>query len=107
MSQENDFDQEFEVLVDEEVELKEPPMYQVVLLNDDYTPMDFVIDILQMFFAMNYDKAYEVMMAVHQKGKGVCGVYSRDVAETKAHMVCQHAQENEHPLQCVIEAVSL
>ncbi len=83
--------------------LKRPPMYQVVLLNDDYTPMEFVVDVLERFFAMDREKATRVMLAVHTQGKGVCGVFSRDVAETKAAQVNQYSRQNEHPLMCEIE----
>ena len=83
--------------------LKRPPMYKVVLLNDDYTPMEFVVEILQTFFAMDREKATRVMLMVHTQGKGVCGVYSRDVAETKAAQVNAYSKQNEHPLLCEIE----
>ncbi|TVZ39193.1 ATP-dependent Clp protease adaptor protein ClpS [Alteromonadaceae bacterium 2753L.S.0a.02] len=84
--------------------LKKPPMYKVVLLNDDYTPMEFVVHVLEVFFNMNREKATHVMLTVHTKGRAVCGVYSRDVAETKAMQVNQFARQNEHPLLCEIEA---
>jgi len=84
--------------------LKRPPLYKVVLLNDDYTPMEFVVDVLQRFFSMDREKATRVMLAVHTQGKGVCGVFSRDIAETKAAQVNQYSRENEHPLMCEIEA---
>ncbi|MDY6890491.1 MAG: ATP-dependent Clp protease adapter ClpS [Pseudomonadota bacterium] len=85
--------------------LKRPPMYRVVLMNDDYTPMDFVIEVLMIFFGMDQEKATQVMLAVHTQGKGVCGVYSRDVAETKATQVNQYAREHKHPLLCEVESV--
>ena len=85
--------------------LKRPPLYKVVLLNDDYTPMEFVIDVLQEFFSMNREKATQIMLAVHTTGKGTCGIFSRDVAETKSAQVNQYAQDNEHPLVSIIEAV--
>jgi ATP-dependent Clp protease adaptor protein ClpS len=85
--------------------LKKPSMYKVVLLNDDYTPMEFVIEVLMLFFGMNQEKATQVMLAVHTQGKGVCGVFSRDVAETKAAYVNQYSRENKHPLLCEVEAV--
>ena len=84
--------------------LRRPPMYKVVLLNDDYTPMEFVVEILERFFSMDREKATRVMLAVHTQGKGVCGVYSRDIAETKAAQVNQYSRQNEHPLLCEIEA---
>ncbi len=89
---------------EEKPKLKRPPMYKVVLLNDDYTPMEFVVDILERFFTMDREKATRVMLEVHTKGKGVCGIFSRDVAETKAAQVNQYSRENEHPLMCEIEA---
>ncbi len=84
--------------------LKQPPMYKVVLLNDDYTPMEFVVEILQMFFGMNREKATQVMLAVHTGGKATCGIFTRDVAETKSAQVNQYAQDNQHPLVSDIEA---
>jgi len=86
-------------------ELKRPPMYRVVLMNDDYTPMDFVVEVLMIFFNMNQEKATQVMLSVHTQGKGVCGVFTRDVAETKAAQVNQYSRENKHPLLCEVETV--
>lgn len=83
--------------------LKQPPLYKVLMLNDDYTPMDFVVLVLKMFFAMTSEKATEVMLHVHTRGVGVCGVYTRDVAETKAAQVTEYAKENDYPLRCTIE----
>lgn len=85
--------------------LKRPPMYRVILVNDDYTPMDFVINVLESIFCMDREKATRVMLQVHTEGKGICGIYSRDVAETKAAQVNQYARDNEHPLLSEIEAV--
>lgn len=85
--------------------LKRPPMYKVVLLNDDYTPMEFVVEVLQLFFSMNREKATQIMLAVHTNGKATCGIYVRDVAETKSVQVNQYAREHEHPLVSEIEAV--
>lgn len=85
--------------------LRRPSMYKVVLLNDDYTPMEFVVETLEIFFGMSREKATHVMLTVHTKGKAVCGIYTRDIAETKAAQVNQYAKENEHPLLCEIEAV--
>lgn len=84
--------------------LKQPPLYKVVLLNDDYTPMEFVVEILETFFHMTREKATQVMLTVHTQGKGVCGIYTRDVAETKAAQVNQYSRENQHPLLAEIEA---
>lgn len=85
-------------------QLKRPPMYKVVMLNDDYTPMEFVVEVLQLFFNMDREGATRVMLTVHTKGRAVCGVFTRDVAETKAAQVNRYARENEHPLLCEIEA---
>lgn len=85
--------------------LKRPAMYQVVLLNDDYTPMEFVVEILILFFNLDQEKATQVMLSVHTQGKGVCGVFTRDVAETKAALVNQYARDNNHPLLCEVEQV--
>ena len=84
-------------------QLKKPPLYAVVLLNDDYTPMDFVIEILQQYFALNLDQATQVMLTVHYEGKGVAGIYPRDIAETKANQVNNYARSQGHPLLCQIE----
>ena len=85
--------------------LKRPSMYKVVLLNDDYTPMDFVVDVLESFFSMNREQAVKVMLQVHNQGKGVCGIFTRDIAETKAAQVNQYARDSQNPLLCEIEAV--
>ena len=84
-------------------ELKRPPLYAVVLMNDDYTPMDFVIEILQQYFALNLDQATEVMLTVHYEGKGIAAIYPRDIAETKANQVNNYARSQGHPLLCQIE----
>lgn len=86
-------------------QLKPPPLYKVVLLNDDYTPMEFVVEILEVFFNMNREKATQVMLTVHTQGKGVCGIFTRDIAETKASQVNQYARENQHPLMADTEAL--
>ncbi|KOR29959.1 Clp protease ClpS [Achromatium sp. WMS1] len=85
--------------------LEQPPLYNVVLLNDDYTPMGFVVLVLQRFFYMSQKKAEQVMMEVHTKGIGVCGVYTRDVAETKSREVNRYSRSNQHPLLCAIEKI--
>ncbi len=92
-----------EALASEELKLKPPPLYRVVLLNDDYTPMEFVVDVLRRFFGMNTETATRVMLKVHTEGKGVCGVYPKEIAETKAIQVNEHARASEHPLLCDIE----
>ena len=83
--------------------LAQPPLYKVVLINDDYTPMDFVVDVLRVFFSMNVEKATQVMLKVHTEGKGVCGVFSKDVAESKAAQVNDYSRECEQPLLCSVE----
>jgi ATP-dependent Clp protease adaptor protein ClpS len=83
--------------------LKRPPMYKVIILNDDYTPMEFVVHILERFFGMNREKATQVMLAIHTRGSAVVGIFPRDIAETKSEMVNQYAQENHHPLLSKIE----
>ena len=83
--------------------LSEPPKYRVLLLNDDYTPMDFVVEVLQRFFSMNLETATRVMLRVHTQGSGDCGVFSRDVAETKVHQVNEFSRANQHPLLCTME----
>jgi ATP-dependent Clp protease adaptor protein ClpS len=88
------------VLLPEETKLKPPPLYRVILLNDDYTPMEFVVEVLQTFFGMNIETATRVMLKVHTEGKGV---YPREIAETKAVQVNEHARAAEHPLLCDIE----
>ena len=82
---------------------KPPMLYKVVLFNDDYTTMDFVIEVLQIFFAMNRERATQVMLKVHQEGSAVCGVYPRDIAETKVAQVSEFAKQREHPLRCELE----
>lgn len=80
-----------------------PPLYRVVLINDDYTPMEFVIRVLEHFFAMNRERATLVMLKVHNEGAGIAGVYPKDIAETKVRQVVEYAREHQHPLQCVME----
>ena len=82
---------------------KQPPLYQVLLLNDDFTPMEFVVVVLQKFFMMDLEKATQVMLRVHREGRGVCGVYTRDIAATKVELVSSFARMHQHPLQCVME----
>ncbi len=83
--------------------LKEPPLYRVVLINDDYTPMEFVVEILQSVFGMERTQATQVMLEVHTKGKGVCGVYNFEIAETKVAQVMGIAKQHQHPLLCTME----
>ena len=84
--------------------LKPPPLYRVILLNDDYTPMEFVVDVLQSIFGMERPNATRVMLEVHTKGKGICGVYDFEIAETKVAQVMSIAQQQQHPLLCTMEA---
>jgi ATP-dependent Clp protease adaptor protein ClpS len=82
---------------------KKPAMYRVLLLNDDFTPMDFVVHVLEKFFSKNRQEATEIMLHVHRRGVGVCGIYTYEVAETKVNLVMDYARKNEHPLQCTME----
>jgi ATP-dependent Clp protease adaptor protein ClpS len=84
-------------------QLRKPRMYRVVILNDDYTPMEFVVHVLEDFFSLDREQATRVMLKVHTEGRAVCGIYTRDIAETKAEQINQYSRENEHPLLCQIE----
>jgi ATP-dependent Clp protease adaptor protein ClpS len=84
-------------------EVKKPRLYKVVVLNDDYTPMEFVIDVLKRFFGLEHDKATQIMLHVHTRGRGVAGVFTYEIAETKVIQVNDYAREHEHPLQCTLE----
>ena len=104
--QQNDFDFDDGLAVEEDQpKLEEPKKYKVVLMNDDYTPMEFVVEILSLFFGMDSDKATRVMIAVHTKGKGVCGIFSYEIAETKVDQVNEFSKINQHPLMCSMEEV--
>jgi ATP-dependent Clp protease adaptor protein ClpS len=83
--------------------VKPPPMYQVVLLNDDFTPMEFVVGVLQKFFGKGREQATQIMLKVHHEGRGVCGVYPRDLAASKVEQVSSYSRQHQHPLQCVME----
>ena len=87
----------------EKAKVKPPGLYKVLLLNDDYTPMDFVISILQKFFSMDREQATQIMLKVHKEGMGVCGVFPKDVAATKVEQVISFSRQHQHPLQCVME----
>ncbi len=91
------------VLEESQPDLKRPPLYRVIILNDDYTPMGFVVAVLQRFFGMSEDEATAVMLHVHTRGRGIAGVFSYEIAETKVAMVNEFARENEHPLQSTLE----
>ena len=84
-------------------EITRPPLYSVMVLNDDFTPMDFVVEVLEFFFAMNREKATQVMLHVHTRGRGVCGVFTRDVAESKVTQVNEFSRSHQQPLLCVME----
>ena len=91
------------VLEAQRTQLAPPPLYTVLLLNDDFTPMDFVILVLQKFFSMDRERATQIMLKVHVEGRGKCGVYPRDIAATKVEQVSTFAREHQHPLACVME----
>ena len=90
-------------LEEERPKVKRPPLYRVVLMNDDYTPMEFVVDILETVFSMERTRATQVMLEVHTKGKGICGVFNYEIAETKVAQVMALAQQHQHPLLCTME----
>lgn len=95
---------DFETAVSEaEPKLKRPPLYRVILLNDDYTPMEFVVEVLESIFSMERNQATRVMLEVHTKGKGICGAFSYEIAETKVAQVTSIAQQQQHPLLCTME----
>jgi ATP-dependent Clp protease adaptor protein ClpS len=83
--------------------VKPPPMYQVVLLNDDFTPMEFVVAVLQKFFGKGREQATQIMLKVHHEGRGICGIYPRDLAASKVEQVSSYSRQHQHPLQCVME----
>jgi ATP-dependent Clp protease adaptor protein ClpS len=91
------------ILTQEKIKQKSPPMYKILLLNDDFTPMEFVIEVLKIFFSMNQEQATRIMLKVHTEGVGVCGVYPSDIANTKVSQVVEFARINQHPLRCVME----
>jgi ATP-dependent Clp protease adaptor protein ClpS len=86
-----------------EPQVKQPPLFKVLLLNDDYTPMEFVIQVLESFFNMRREKATQIMLHVHTRGVGVCGVFTREIAETKVYQVNEYSRTNQHPLMCTME----
>ncbi|OGT88860.1 MAG: ATP-dependent Clp protease adapter ClpS [Gammaproteobacteria bacterium RIFOXYA12_FULL_61_12] len=102
----NDYNEDEEgglAVQEEKPQVKRPPLFKVILLNDDYTPMEFVVHVLETFFTMNREKATQVMLHVHTRGVGVCGVFPRDIAETKVHQVNEYSRYNQHPLLCAME----
>ncbi len=96
-------EQQGSVLETEKTRVKPPPLYKVILLNDDYTPMDFVVVVLQTVFSMTREKATQVMLQVHREGMGVCGTFTREVAAAKVDQVIDYARRHQHPLQCTME----
>jgi len=94
---------EIVILTQGKSKLKPPSMYKILLLNDDFTPMEFVLDVLKRFFSMNQEQATRIMLKVHTEGVGVCGIYPSDIASTKVEQVINFARENQHPLRCVME----
>ena len=106
MSMSNDLEsqQNYGVAIEEaRPRIKRPPLYKVMLLNDDFTPMEFVVEVLKIFFRLEHDRATQVMLHVHTRGKGVCGVYTFEIAETKVVQVNEFSRQNEHPLNCAME----
>ena len=99
----NDRDRQGNVALDERVKTKKPSLYRVLMLNDDYTPMEFVVMVLQRYFGHNSESAQRIMLHVHQRGVGVCGIFTYEIAETKAAQVMNFARQNEHPLQLQLE----
>jgi len=90
-------------LPQEKVKHKPPPLYKILLLNDDFTPMEFVVEVLKLFFSMNQEQATLIMLKVHTEGVGVCGIYPGDIASTKVKQVIEFSRMNQHPLRCVME----
>ena len=103
VSQDKDGDNDVGVEVKTRPKTKRPPLYKVLLLNDDYTPMEFVVHVLERFFGMNHAQAFEIMLTVHKKGLAVVGVFSHEIAETKVAQVMDFARRHQHPLQCTME----
>ena len=83
-----------------------PPMFQVVLLNDDFTPMEFVVQVLQKFFGKDHEEAMRIMLQVHHEGRGICGIYPQDIAATRIEQVSRYARSRQHPLMCVMEPIN-
>ena len=99
-----DFKNKFSsIVLEEKPKLKKPPLYKVIMLNDDYTPMEFVIEMLQTYFSKSQEQATEIMLHIHQKGIGICGLYTYEIAESKATQVLDKARKNQHPLQIKLE----
>ena len=94
------------LVMEDKPDLKEPPMYQVVLLNDDFTPMEFVVYIIQSIFGYEHERSTQIMLSVHTKGKGVCGIFPKEIAEMKSHEINEMAKAHEHPLISEIEPMT-
>ena len=103
MTRKKDIDQDALVLTQSKPKTKKPSMYKVLLLNDDFTPMEFVIYVLQTIFKKDYEEAKNIMLLVHNEGKGICGVFPLDIAESKANQVVEFARINQHPLECKVQ----
>lgn len=103
MSDKKEDDGDTSILLETRPKTKRPPLYKVLLLNDDYTPMEFVVHILERFFGLNHAQAFEIMLTVHKKGVAVVGVFSHEIAETKVGQVMDFARRHQHPLQCTME----
>ncbi len=100
----NDFGNKLSsVALEEKPKLKKPPLYKVIMLNDDYTPMEFVVEMLQVYFSKTQEQATEIMLHIHQRGLGICGLYTYEIAESKATQVLEKARKNQHPLQIKLE----
>ena len=100
----DDFKNKFSsIVLEEKPKLKKPPLYKVIMLNDDYTPMEFVVEMLQTYFSKSQEQATEIMLHIHQKGIGICGLYTYEIAESKATQVLDKARKNQHPLQIKLE----
>ena len=100
----DDFKNKFSsIVLEEKPKLKKPPLYKVIMLNDDYTPMEFVIEMPQTYFSKSQEQATEIMLHIHQKGIGICGLYTYEIAESKATQVLDKARKNQHPLQIKLE----
>ena len=100
----DDFKNKFSsIVLEEKPKLKKPPLYKVIMLNDDYTPMEFVIEMLQTYFSKSQEQATEIMLHIHQKGIGICGLYTYEIAESKATQDLDKARKNQHPLQIKLE----
>ena len=104
MSQHHDHGHGTETLTRSKSQTREPKQFKVLLLNDDFTPMEFVVDLLERFFSKSLEEASQIMLTVHHKGMGVCGIYPREIAETKVMQVNAHARQNGHPLKCQMES---